>query len=120
MNGTGFPTLAVRTAVNPSDPGSCTPSASTIRSPGCRPARAAGEGEPFASVGVTLTTSKAIVRSPTKASKQVKISAATMKWDSGPAAMTIARCQIGLAPYARSSSPGGMSFTNGFIPAIFT
>ncbi len=49
-----------------------------------------------------------------------KMIAATKKCESGPARMTSARCRTGFAPYARSSSPGGTSFSNGFIPAIFT
>ena len=41
------------------------------------------------------------------------------KWVTGPAAITSARCQGGLAPYVRGSSSGEISW-NGFIPAILT
>ncbi len=59
------------------------------------------------------------VTSPTIPSQSAKHTKASTKCVAGPAAITKARCQIGLAPNVLGSSSSGVSWY-GFMPAIFT
>jgi len=56
---------------------------------------------------------------PTSPSHRAKHKNASTKCVAGPATITRARCQTGLAPKVRGTSSSGVSWY-GFIPAIFT
>ena len=69
-----------------------------MRSPGWRPATAAGLGLPFNVVATLVMYGVGVRGSPKKNSQLANRIAATMKCEPGPARITIARCQMGFDP----------------------
>ena len=80
-----------------------------ITSPGWMPAMAAGDGRRRS--WASPRRCPAMLQSPRRRTRGEDQIPATRKCENGPARITVIRCQVGLAVYARCSSPSGTSFS---------